>query len=457
MCHPLLLIGFLVACSGQDVVHSPPPDAIVEKFDLSPFYGKCLLVEGMPIVSSDKVRDEALLEAAFLIRRMIGHRPEILRAMAENRTRFTIMAPTEYTTDVPEHSDLAPSAYWDKRARGLGATFARPSVSCGEENLLCLPGDPYSTENILIHEFGHAIHEMGMVTVDPTFDSRLMAMFRKAMDEGLYRNKYAATNRMEYWAESVQSWFDTNRENDHDHNHVDTREELKQYDPRMAIMLEEIFEDGAWRYVRPGSRTDPAHLAGYTGDTRTFAWPPEMVAAYKEHQKQQHRMARRDGESEVDHVTRLAEAGIASFQVRLGWLHRDGQGVPQDDAMAVHWFRKATEQGDADAQDHLGWMYKSGRGVPMDDAEAITLFRRSAQQGHAQGMYNLGMMILEGRGTSSADPIEATAWFILASEHGGHNGSRQLRAMKSRLDQAQLEQAGSMATRLKDRSAEDAR
>jgi hypothetical protein len=88
--------------------------------------------------------------------------------MAANKTRFTVMAHDEWTTDVPEHSDLRPPEYWDRRARGLGATRSRPSVSCGEENLLAMKGDPYSTENILIHEFAHAIHEMGLSTVDPT-------------------------------------------------------------------------------------------------------------------------------------------------------------------------------------------------------------------------------------------------------------------------------------------------
>ena len=52
------------------------------------------------------------------------------------------------------------------------------------------------------------------------------------MEEGLWKGKYAATNFHEYWAEGVQSWFDTNRENDHDHNHVNTREELKDVRPR---------------------------------------------------------------------------------------------------------------------------------------------------------------------------------------------------------------------------------
>ena len=40
-----------------------------------------------------------------------------------------------------------------------------PSVSCGEENLLALEGDPYSTECILIHEFAHNIHLRGMVNL----------------------------------------------------------------------------------------------------------------------------------------------------------------------------------------------------------------------------------------------------------------------------------------------------
>ena len=43
------------------------------------------------------------------------------------------------------------------------------------------------------------------------------------MEEGLWKGKYASVNHHEYFAEGVQSWFDNNRENDHDHNHVNTR------------------------------------------------------------------------------------------------------------------------------------------------------------------------------------------------------------------------------------------
>ena len=263
-------------------VVSPPSKETIEKFELDPFYSKCLLVNEMPILASEHVRDESLVEAEYLIRSMIGHRPDILIAMANNKTRLAIMSPREFTTDIPEHSDLEPKGYWDKRARGLGATKHRPAVSCGEENLLCLPGDPYSTENILVHEFAHAIHEMGLVDVDPKFDTRLEKIYKSAMDNGLYKDTYAATNRMEYWAESVQSWFYTNRENDNQHNYVNTREELKEYDPKMAELIQEIFLDDSWRYIRPEHRENVKNFMGGEHDGRTFIWPPEVTKAYED-------------------------------------------------------------------------------------------------------------------------------------------------------------------------------
>ena len=53
-----------------------------------------------------------------------------------------------------------------------GHPVAGPATSCGEENLLCMRGDPYATENILIHEFAHTIHQIGLAQVDATFQNR---------------------------------------------------------------------------------------------------------------------------------------------------------------------------------------------------------------------------------------------------------------------------------------------
>jgi hypothetical protein len=206
--------------------------------------------------------------------------------MIRNKVRLAVMAYTERTTDIPEHRDLKPKLYWNFRARGLGASRQPPAVSCAEENLLNYKGDPYSTENIMIHEFAHAIHSMGVRSVDPTFDPRLRNAFRDAMAKGLWKGTYAASNVSEYWAEGVQSWFDTNRQNDAQHNHVDTREELKAYDPALAKLVEEVFGDGPWRYVRPDRRKglDKGHLAGYDpAKVPTFRWEPELVEARRKH------------------------------------------------------------------------------------------------------------------------------------------------------------------------------
>ena len=281
----LVLFAFSLVTKGDGQLGEvvPPPADEVERLSLDPFYEKYLSYKGFPIVSSGKVSDYALKEAAFLIEQMIGDREDIMGALIENKVRLAIMAPDEFTTDIPEHATLEPKAYWDKRARGLGASQERPAVSAGEENLLNYPGDPYSIESIMIHEFAHAIHLMGLNTVDPGFQDSLEQAFNRAAIAGLWKGKYAGINPAEYWAEGVQSWFNTNRENDHDHNHVNTREELKQYDNELAALIESVFGDDEWVYVAPRDRGGfEGHLSGYElSSAPKFSWPEEMVKAYE--------------------------------------------------------------------------------------------------------------------------------------------------------------------------------
>ena len=243
-------------------------------------------MEGLPVVASAKVNPYAVKEAAYLIRQMIGHRQDVLQALAGNNVRFAVMAHNELTTQIPEHSDLQPDFYWDRRARGLGPTPTRPATSCGEENLLNYQGDPYSTENILVHEFSHAIHQIGLRTVDPSFDDRLKVAFEAAVEKGLWKDTYAITNKAEYWAEGTQSWFDTNRANDDQHNHVDTRDKLKEYDPALAALLTEVFGDRDWRYTQAVTRTHLSHLQGFNPEVSPkFEWSPELIELTALHQQ----------------------------------------------------------------------------------------------------------------------------------------------------------------------------
>jgi cyclophilin family peptidyl-prolyl cis-trans isomerase len=248
-----------------------------QSLELSSFYQKHISVRGYPILGSTNVSDYAMREAAWILEKMTAHRPEILETMATNRARLVVMAHNEYTTDIPEQADMSPKVFWDRRARGLGGRL----TSCAEENLLSYPNDPYSTENILIHEFSHAIMGVGMRALDPTFRQRVRETYENAKAAGLWEDTYAGSNPNEYWAEGAQSWFGDNRENDSSHNHVNTRDELREYDPELAKLCEEVFGDLSWRYKKPAQRAaaDTAHLAGYDpSKAPRFRWRDVAIA-----------------------------------------------------------------------------------------------------------------------------------------------------------------------------------
>ncbi|MCB1078631.1 MAG: hypothetical protein KDM64_12460, partial [Verrucomicrobiae bacterium] len=304
------------------------------------------------------------------LEQMIGDRPDLFQAIRDNQVRLAIMAPTEFTTRIPEHRHLSPPEYWDKRARGVGASPDALAVSCGEENLLDYPGDPYAAENILIHEFAHTIHQRGLSVVDPSFQGRLEAAFARAKLKGLWKGKYAGTNPAEYWAEAVQSWFDCNRQNDFEHNHVNTREELRDYDPELAALVESVFGDGKWRYQKPKDRSEPAHLAGYdSGKAPSFSWPKELVAAYDAIQRG----------DRLEHLPELPLAPLESGEarspksgeqvklridnqtkdtVRLFWIDFDGERKEYGQADPGRSFDQNTFAG------HL-WLATDPKGHPL--------------------------------------------------------------------------------------------
>ena len=70
-----------------------------------------------------------------------------------------------------------------------------------------------------------------------------------------------------------------------------------------------------------------------------------------------------------------AEQGESAAQIQLGLTYLNGEGVPQDYAESVRWFRAAAEQGDQRAQVNLGYMYRDGLGIPQDPAEAVRWYR----------------------------------------------------------------------------------
>lgn len=273
-----------------EVITSEVPNQAFRVGGVPDFYTQRIEANGFPIVASASVNPYALKEAAAIIDGMLGQRPDVREAMIKSGSRLCILACGEFTTEQPEWQWLANQKrkefpgvsakdFYDARARGMGGSQTDPFCSCGEENLLAYPGDPYSTENILIHELAHNIHLRGMVNVDRSFDSRVRAAYEQAKVTELWKGKYASVNHHEYFAEGVQSWFDNNRENDHDHNHVNTRSELIEYDPRLASLCREVFGDTEFRYTKPQNRLH-GHLEGYDpAQAPTFQWPDRLKEA----------------------------------------------------------------------------------------------------------------------------------------------------------------------------------
>jgi len=219
------------------------------KLDLDPFYKKYVNVNGIHVISSWRVPDSAVHMACNIIESMTGYlSPVYLEQLSSLDTRVGIMARYEGTTDIPEHAHLVmdTTLNWDVRARGLGGSMRLPLTTCAEENLLCYQIDKYHAEDILIHEFAHTIHFVGILPLQPKLNEDLQEALDQAISQDKWKGTYAATNIAEYWAEGVQDWFDANAEVPHPdgkHNHINTRKELKEYDPRLFSIISAYFQE----------------------------------------------------------------------------------------------------------------------------------------------------------------------------------------------------------------------
>ena len=246
----------------------PPPKEVRDFFDLDPYYQQWINVRGFPVLTSAEVSPYAVKEAAWQIWHMVGHRPDILKVMAQNKARLSIVPNNKHISDIPEYDFGRLDFFADIRARGVGGhttTSAEGSIICRDSN---------ECWGELIHEFAHQVHGWGLNRIDSTFDNRLETLYKAALKEGLYQRRYAGSNPAEYWAEGVGSWFHGASYN----NIAHTRLELKEYDPRLATLLTEVLGDGSWRYTPPSTRTHLPHLQGFNPqEAPIYQRPPELL------------------------------------------------------------------------------------------------------------------------------------------------------------------------------------
>lgn len=248
--------------SATSSVVAPPPSffEMVDERDreeAKKFYGKYVEVNGLPVVAASAVDDRALTRTQEIVRGLLAGRPDVLEAMVKIKMYLIIIGKDQVYTDMPEYRHNDNPAYMNERVRGTGG---RPT-SFGEENLLCLSSDRYDDESLGVHEFCHTI-DTALGQVDQEWRQKLRATYRAAMDKGLWKNAYAASNPGEYWAEICQSYFDCNRVNNWNHGPIGTREQLKEYDPVGYELVRKTFNltppiDWRYSYVQPMPAVEP--------------------------------------------------------------------------------------------------------------------------------------------------------------------------------------------------------
>ncbi len=178
-------------------------------------YARTDSVRGITIKAPQIVDPAAIAAAKRILSQMLSGREDIRTRLVGHHAALAIIPRACYITALPEFVALAgtkdqnSNAYDSFAIRGGGAVVDQPVTATSEENLLKLPGDPFSRESVTHHEFAHAIMNLGFTQSDRDM---WRVIFRAAAAKHLFPGAFAMTNPDEYWAELSQSYFSVNNE-----------------------------------------------------------------------------------------------------------------------------------------------------------------------------------------------------------------------------------------------------
>lgn len=97
----------------------------------------------------------------------------------------------------------------------------------------------------------------------------------------------------------------------------------------------------------------------------------------------------------------------------IGMMYLRGEGVEQNFATALTWFKRGVANGDPLCQHQIGLMYLHGYGVPQDAFKAAGYFQAAAEQDFPASETRLGALFLD-----QGDVATATKYFELAARWG---------------------------------------
>lgn len=206
---------------------------------------------GIVIKSGNSVPKNVHEKAKEIIDTMMVKLPQTAKVMVDNHVEVAIYGKKETAYSIPEHR--VGYLVMHRHVEGYGAIMANPVCSISEVNVMRLLDGPYTTsyrhELILAHEFSHGIHLIGLeYAQDKSLADRFRVIYDHAKQSGKWPKTYAISNYEEYFATLTTIWFNCMEES-HDgtwngvRGPVNTREELKEYDPEAYGFFREIYPE----------------------------------------------------------------------------------------------------------------------------------------------------------------------------------------------------------------------
>ena len=96
------------------------------------------------------------------------------------------------------------------------------------------------------------------------------------------------------------------------------------------------------------------------------------------------------------------------------------------------------------AQNNLGAMFEEGEGVLQDNKIAIKWYTVSSDQGHATAQYNLGVMYENGKGVLQ-DYVKAHMWYNISASNGTDTSGKNRDIIAEEMTPSQIEEAQKLA------------
>jgi hypothetical protein len=230
--------------------------------------------DGIIVKGSAEVQPLSLEIARDIVDIMLEKIPRIGRFLKDLGSSVVVYAIGLGSYDVPEHrmGYLLSQRVVD----GLGGTFDDPDASVAEVNLIRMLAGRYMTrypnELVFVHEFAHSIHQAGIDYLpDQSLAKRLREVFANAQEKDLWPGTYGMLDVSEYFATITSIWFNAqaegiNGEWDGIRGPVNTRDEMREYDPMAWQLMADIYPErqlpAPWDMNRDDYRVGeaPKHL-----------------------------------------------------------------------------------------------------------------------------------------------------------------------------------------------------